>query len=41
VKVAILILAVSSWCAGQPVCPPAGPATRLRAEMCWAHLGVR
>ena len=35
-----LALLVSSffctWCAGQSVCPPSGPAALLRIEMCWA-----
>lgn len=35
-KVAILALATVTWCRGQPACPPVGPTTLLRVEMCWA-----
>ena len=36
-KLALLISTFScASCTGQAVCPPAGPATLLRIEMCWA-----
>jgi soluble lytic murein transglycosylase-like protein len=35
-KITILVLAASPWCAGQPVCPPGEQAVLLRVEMCWA-----
>lgn len=35
-KVAILALTASTWCIGQPVCPPVEPTMPLRVEICWA-----